>query len=222
MTPVAIVEDHTAVRETLARWVDSAPDFHCVRACATGKEALRDLPRDRPDIVLMDIQLPGESGITCTARLLEKLPGVQVIIITMYRDHDLIFQALQAGASGYLLKRSSQAEILRALAEVRAGGAPMSGEVARRIIEVFRQPHPLRAEPNRVSPREAEVLELLATGLSNKHIASRMGISYETVCVHLRRIYDKLHVHSRTEAILKYLGERDWRVLDPACARKVS
>jgi DNA-binding NarL/FixJ family response regulator len=197
------------VRETLRRWIDATPPYHCVAACSTGKEALAELPRHRPDVVLMDIHLPGESGIVCTARLREALPDLQVIMLTVYKDHDMIFQALRAGACGYLLKRSSREEILRAIAEVQSGGAAMSSEIARRVIDVFRQQSKTApAEEAPLSPRENEVLDLLAKGMANKHIADNLGISYETVCVHLRRIYKKLHVRSRTEAVIKHLQSR--------------
>ena len=207
MIPVGIVEDNQIVRETLADWINSSPDYACICACTTGKEALVTIPRFRPAVVLMDIHLPGESGIVCTARLKEKMPGLLVIIVTVYKDHDLIFQALRAGACGYLLKRAGREEILHAIGEVLLGGAPMTGEIARQVIEVFQQP---AAAPDSLtlSPREGEVLELLSNGLSNKHIAARLGISYETVCVHLRRVYEKLHVRSRTEAVIRHLHVR--------------
>ncbi|MCI0540816.1 MAG: response regulator transcription factor, partial [Verrucomicrobiales bacterium] len=205
MTTVAIIEDHDSVREHLRRWIDSSSDCRCVCACSTGKEALAKIPKHQPEVVLMDIQLAGESGITCTARLKERMPDLQVIILTVYKDNDLIFQALKAGASGYLLKRSGREEILRAISEVKSGGAPMTGEIARRVIEAFRKPTGSAADSVKVSRRENEVLELLSRGMSNKQIAAQLGISYETVCVHLRRIYGKLHVRSRTAAVIKHL-----------------
>ena len=220
MIPVAIVEDNETVRQTLCKWVDSSPEYRCVCACGTGKEALTEIPRREPAIVLMDIHLPGESGIACTARLKEKMPGLHVIMVTVYKDHDLIFQALRAGACGYLLKRAGREEILRAIAEVLSGGAPMTGEIARRVIEVFHQPAPRRADAAAMSPRETEVLELLARGLSNKQIAAYLGIGYETVCVHLRRVYDKLHVRSRTEAVIKHLQARSAAQAVLGCPRE--
>jgi DNA-binding NarL/FixJ family response regulator len=156
----------------------------------------------------MDVHLPGESGITCTRRLKERSPELQVIILTVYKDDETIFQSLRAGACGYLLKGSSREEILRAIIEVRAGGAPMTGEIARRVVEVFQRPPSPPADAVNVSPRENEVLQLLSEGMSNKQIAASLGISYETVCVHLRRIYKKLHVRSRTEAVIKHLHAR--------------
>jgi len=208
MISVAIIEDHDTVRQTLSKWIDSSPFCRCVCACRTGIESRVEVPRHRPDVALMDIHLPGESGITCTRLLKERTPELQVIILTVYNDHDMIFQALRAGACGYLLKRSSREEILRAIIEVRAGGSPMTGEIARRVVEVFQRPVAASADSVNVTPRENEVLELLSKGMSNKQIAARLGISYETVCVHLRRIYEKLHVCSRTEAVIKHLHSR--------------
>jgi DNA-binding NarL/FixJ family response regulator len=205
MITVGLVEDNDVVRETLRKWIDSCPDYRCVCACATGKEALAEVPRSHPDVVLMDIHLPGESGITCTDRLKALLPVLQIIILTVYKDHDLIFQALKAGACGYLLKRSNRETILQAIAEVQVGGSPMTGEIARRVVEVFQRRPPAASRGERLSRRENEVLTLLSKGMSNKDIAAQLGISYETVCVHLRRIYEKLHVHSRTEAVVKHL-----------------
>src|SRR5579859_5212085 len=170
MNSVAIVEDNAVMRNTFRQWIDAAPGFRCVFACATAEEALVELPRLKPDVVLMDINLPGESGIACTAQLKEKLPGVQVIIVTVYRNHELIFQALQAGACGYLLKRSSPAELLAAISEVLSGGAPMTSEIARMFVEAF-QKKPASAasgEADQLTQREAEILVLLAEGLSNK------------------------------------------------------
>jgi DNA-binding NarL/FixJ family response regulator len=205
MISVAIVEDNDSVRQTLSKWIDSSPDCRCVCACTTGKEALVEIPRRRPNVVLIDIDPPAESGITCTRRLKQRSPGLQVIILTVYKDHETIFKSLRAGACGYLLKRSSREEILRAIVEVRSGGAPMTGEIARRVVEVFQRPPSPPADGVNVSRRENEVLQLLSKGMSNKQIAASLGISYETVCVHLRRIYKKLHVRSRTEAVIKHL-----------------
>ncbi len=204
MTTVAIVEDNAVVGASLRRIVESAPDCTCTGVWRSGEEALEKVPAFRPDVVLMDIHLPGLTGIETTARLKQQLPGLLVIMVTVYRDHDKIFDALKAGACGYLLKRSSPDEVRRAIADVRTGGAPMSAEIARRVVEAFhRQPEPPGEEAN-LSKRETEILDLLTQGLANKEIADRLGLSIETVRVHLRRIYDKLHVHSRTEAAMKY------------------
>jgi DNA-binding NarL/FixJ family response regulator len=205
MNTVAIVEDNTVMRNTFRQWIDAAPEFRCVFACATAEEALTEIPRLKPDVVLMDVHLPGESGIACTAQLKEKLPGVQVIIVTVYRDHELIFQALQAGACGYLLKRSSPQELLRAISEVLSGGAPMTSEIARLLVEAFQKKPAAPVAGDGLTQRESEILALLAEGLSNKEIADRVKISYDTVRAHLRHIYEKLHVRGRTEAVRKYL-----------------
>jgi DNA-binding NarL/FixJ family response regulator len=206
MTTVAIVEDNAIVGASLRRIVESTPEFQCVGVWRSGEEALAKVPAFRPEVVLMDIHMPGLSGIETTARLKQELPELQVIMVTVYRDHDKIFDALKAGACGYLLKRSTPAEVRKAIADVRAGGAPMSAEIARRVVEAFHQraPAPTSAETVHLSKRETEILELLAQGLANKEIADRLGLSTETVRVHLRRIYDKLHVHSRTEAAMKF------------------
>jgi DNA-binding NarL/FixJ family response regulator len=205
MTNVAIVEDNAVMRNTFRQWIEAAPGFNCVFACATAEEALAELPRLKPDVVLMDVHLPGESGIACTAQLKEKLPNVQVIIVTVYRNHELIFQALQAGACGYLLKRSSPEELLKAINEVRSGGAPMTSEIARMLVEAFQKKPATLTAGDGLTQRESEILDLLSEGLSNKEIADRVKVSYDTVRAHLRHIYEKLHVRGRTEAVRKYL-----------------
>lgn len=205
MNNIAIVEDNAVMRETFRQWIDASPGFRCVFACATAEEALAQIPRLKPDVVLMDIHLPGESGIVCTAQLKEKLPAVQVIILTVYRNQELIFQALQAGACGYLLKRSSPEEILKAISEVRSGGAPMTSEIARMLVEAFQKKPSAIAPSDGLTQRESEILGWLSEGLSNKEIADRVKISYDTVRAHLRHIYEKLHVRGRTEAVRKYL-----------------
>lgn len=205
MITVGIVEDNETVRQTLSELIDATPSFRCVCACATAKEAMSEIPRVRPEVVLMDIHLPGESGIACTARLKARLPELQVIILTVYKDTELIFRALKAGASGYLLKRAPTEEILRAISEVKAGGAPMTGEIARLVVQSFQAAPAGDLGEHGLSPRELEILELLSEGLTNKKIAVRLGISAETVRTHLGRIYEKLHVQGRTEAVTKYL-----------------
>jgi len=205
MNSVAIVEDNAVMRKSFRQWVDASPDFRCVFDCATAEEALAEIPRLKPDVVLMDIHLPGESGIACTARLKEQLPAIQVIILTVYRNQELIFQALQAGALGYLLKRSSPEELLKAIAEVRSGGAPMTSEIARMVVEAFQKKPASVTTGESLTTRESEILALLSEGLSNKEIAERVSISYDTVRAHLRHIYEKLHVRGRTEAVMMYL-----------------
>ena len=205
MITVALVEDNETVRQTLSELINATPAFRCVCACGTAKEALSEVTRLRPEVVLMDIHLPGESGITCTARLKARLPDLQVIILTVYKDTELIFRALKAGASGYLLKRAPTQEILQAISEVKAGGAPMTAEIARLVVQSFQAAPGGGLQEQGLSPREMEVLELLSEGITNKTIAVRLGISAETVRTHLGRIYEKLHVQGRTEAVTKYL-----------------
>jgi DNA-binding NarL/FixJ family response regulator len=205
MNTVAIVEDNPTIRNTFRQWIETAPGFRCVCACGSAEEALVEIPRHKPDVALIDIHLPGQSGIACTAQLKEKLPGIQIIIVTVYRNHELIFQALQAGACGYLLKRSSPEEILKAINEVRSGGAPMTGEIARMLVEAFQKKPGTTASADELTEREDEILDYLAEGLSNKEIADKVKISYDTVRAHLRHIYEKLHVRGRTEAVRKYL-----------------
>lgn len=205
MITVAIVEDNAGLGATLRKVVESTPDCQCVGVWKSGEEALTKIPAFQPEVVLMDINLPGMSGIEATARLKRDLPNLLVIMVTVYREHDKIFDALKAGACGYLLKRATPAEVRQAILDVRAGGAPMSSEIARRVVETFhRPPAPATEEQVHLSKRETEILELLTKGLANKEIADRVSLSIETVRVHLRRIYDKLHVHSRTEAAMKY------------------
>jgi DNA-binding NarL/FixJ family response regulator len=203
---IAIVEDSLKIRSTLTQLIGGAPGFACVCACDSGEEALKQVPKHTPDIVIMDIQLPDLSGIECTARLKRMLPETQVMIFTVYEDNDQIFQALKAGASGYLLKRTTPTEILEALTEIKGGGAPMSSEVARKVVQSFRQNAPTRSpEVEQLSRREEEILGLLTQGYVAKEIAGKLSISYDTVRSHLKHIYEKLHVRSRTEAVIKYM-----------------
>ena len=204
-TRIAIVEDNATLRQYLADFIASAPGHKCVCTCGSTEEALVKIPPAKPDVVLMDIHLPGESGIICTARLREKLPNVQVIMLTVYKDTKMIFQALKAGACGYVLKREDESEILKAIAEVRAGGAPMTSEIARMVVRSFMEMSMGTDETSELSNRESEILALLAEGLSNKEIGSRLNISFSTVRTHLMHIYEKLHVRCRTEAAAKYL-----------------
>ena len=204
MTTIAIIEDNNTMRKSLVELINSTPEYRCVCACATSKDALLEVPRHHPDVALMDIHLPDESGIACTARLTERLPDLQVIMLTIYSDSDLIFQALKAGACGYILKRFRPQEIIQAVADVRAGGAPMTPEIARMVVRSFCAPS---AAPNveGLTSREAEVLELLTKGLSNKEIAQKTNISAGTVRNHLANVFKKLHVRCRTEAATKFI-----------------
>lgn len=204
MTKIAIVEDNRVIRESLTEFVHADPECRCVCTCATAEEALKVLPKHEPDIVLMDIQLPNMSGIDCLAPLKQMLPATQVIMVTMYEDTERIFKALRLGACGYLLKRCTPEELIAAIREVRQGGAPMSREIARKVIVSFQEPTKTAAEVEDLSPRELEILELLAGGFPNKAIADRLGLTDGTVRWHLRHVYNKLHVRSRTEAALKF------------------
>jgi DNA-binding NarL/FixJ family response regulator len=203
MIRVAIVEDNKTILENLKRFVQAAPDLNCVFACATAEEALRALAGHRPEVVLMDIQLPKLSGIECTARLKQLLPQVQIIMITVYENIERISAALRAGACGYLLKRCTPEELVAAIREARSGGVPMPREIARKIIASFQQPVTAAAEIEDLRPSEKKIIELLAFGLPNKEIADRLGLSTRTVRWHLENIYGKLHVNSRTAAVLK-------------------
>ncbi len=206
---VAIVEDNAALGASLRQLVESTDGLRCVGVWTSGEDALKKVDAFRPRVVLMDINLPGISGIEATAHIKQHFPDIQVIMVTVYRDHDKIFAALKAGASGYLLKRSSPAEVRAAIEDVCTGGAPMSAEIARRVVETFYQPVVEASEQINLSPRETEILEQLCDGLANKEIADKLDISVETVRVHLKHIYEKLHVRSRLEAALKYKSSKN-------------
>jgi DNA-binding NarL/FixJ family response regulator len=208
MTKIAIVEDNKVIRESLMDFAQSDPEFRCVCACATAEEALKVIPKHEPEIVLMDIQLPNMSGIDCLAQLKRSLPSVHIIMVTVYEDTERIFKALRMGACGYLLKRCTPEELIAAIREVRHGGAPMSREIARKVIASFQEPVKAAAEVEDLSPRELEILELLAGGFPNKAIADRLSLTDGTVRWHLRHVYHKLHVRSRTEAALKFRSAR--------------
>jgi DNA-binding NarL/FixJ family response regulator len=205
---VALVEDQRKIRESWGRLIDSFPDFLCLCACASGEEALRLVPAVKPDIILMDILLPGMSGIECTTRLKELLPQTQTIILTAVDDDELIFRALEAGADGYLLKRTRPAELRAALLDVLRGGAPMTSAIARRVVQSFRRSTSPRPNDVRLTSREEEVLELLSKGYANKEIADELHLSYETVRGYLKHIYEKMHVRSRTEAVIHYAASK--------------
>lgn len=185
--------------------INASAGFRCAGTYASGEEALKEIPLIQPDVVLMDINLPGISGIECTARLKQRLPRVQILVVTVHADNDRVFSALQAGASGYLLKRTGATELLEAIQDVTRGGVPMTGEIARKVIASFRRPAPVPMEDARLTPREQDILVLLTQGYANKEIADRLAVSFDTVRTHLCHIYEKLHVRSRTEAATKYL-----------------
>jgi DNA-binding NarL/FixJ family response regulator len=205
---VSIVEDDPGVRSSLVKLINSSPGYRCVSQHSTAENALDEIPKLKPDVTLMDINLPGINGVECVRKLKPLLPQTQVIMLTVYQNTDHIFKALAAGATGYMLKQTPPAELLAAISDVNAGGSPMSGHIARKIVQSFQEPV---AEPSAdvaaLSPREVEVLDLLAKGFLYKEIADQMKISYATVHTHIRHVYEKLHVRSRTEAVAMHLGQ---------------
>lgn len=206
-TTVSIVEDSDQVRNTLARLINRAEGFSCLSQYPSAEAALEGLPQARPNVVLMDINLPGINGVECVRRLKQIAPEIQVIMLTVYEDTENIFNALAAGATGYLLKRTSTQELLAAIKDVLRGGSPMTTHIARKVVQSFQKagaaPQPIE---NNLSPREQEVLDYLAKGFLYKEIAENLGISYETVHTYIRRIYEKLQVRTRTEAVAKFLS----------------
>jgi DNA-binding NarL/FixJ family response regulator len=208
MISVAIVEDNRTLREGFETHINRTPDMQCICACSTVSDAVNRIPESDPDVILMDVQLPDGTGIECTAKIKELLPDVQIVVVTVYADSDRIFQALQAGACGYLLKRATPKRIIEAIREAHEGGVPMTPEIARKLIGQFRAPAQAAAEVETLTSREAEVLQLVTQGMANKEIADRMNVSVNTVKWHLRHIYDKLHVNSRVEAVIKFKNQQ--------------
>ncbi|MDR3457199.1 MAG: response regulator transcription factor [Verrucomicrobiae bacterium] len=204
MTSVIVVEDDRLLRQSLARLIGEARSYRCLGTFTTAEEALEKVPGLRPDVVVMDINLPKMSGIDCTRQLKLAHPEIGVLMLTVYDDSERIFEALRVGASGYLLKRSVATEILQAIQDVKEGGAPMSSQVARKVVASFRVAAKADAENATLSERETEILAHLSKGYSNKEISERMCISLSTVRTHLRHIYEKLHVRSRAEAIVRF------------------
>src|SRR5882724_2284862 len=202
---VSIVEDNDQLRGTLARVLNRSEGFQCVSHYPNAEEALKDLPKARPDVVLMDINLPGINGVECVRQLKQVLPQTQVIMLTVYEDTENIFNALAAGAAGYLLKRTKTPELLQAIREVRHGGSPMTTHIARKVTQSFQRAGPSPQATENLSQREQEVLDCLSHGFLYKEIAEKLGISYETVHTYIRRIYEKLQVRTRTEAVAKFL-----------------
>jgi DNA-binding NarL/FixJ family response regulator len=201
---VSIVEDDAPARGMLSNWVRRATGFRCAGAHGSGEAALATLPAEKPTVVLMDINLPGMTGIECVRRLKPLLPQTQFVMLTVYEDADHIFNALVAGASGYLLKRMPREELLAALKDVHAGGSPMSSNIARKVVQSFQRIGSQMSHEDDLSPREREVLALLARGFLYKEIAESLQISVTTVNSYIRRIYEKLHVRSRSQAVAKY------------------
>ncbi len=202
---VSIIEDDDWIRENLASRIKQTAGFTFVGSYRTAEEALIELPTKAPDVVLMDINLPQMNGIECVRQLKTLVPGAQVLMLTVYEDSDKIFNSLLAGASGYLLKRTPQAEILEAIADVHRGNSPMTGHIARKVVQYFNQRGGPGTEVEKLSKREREVLEHLARGVPYKEIAGELSVSIDTVRVHIKGIYGKLHVHSRGEAVAKFL-----------------
>ena len=205
MTTISIVEDNEQLRGTLARLINREEGFRCVSHYADAETALVGLLKDRPDVVLMDINLPGINGVDCVRRLKQTLPATLAVMLTAYEDTENIFNALAAGASGYLLKRAPRAELLEAIREVRNGGSPMTPNIARLVVQSFQKTAPSAPATENLSAREQEVLDCLSQGFLYKEIAEKLGISYETVHTYIRRIYEKLQVRTRTEAVAKFL-----------------
>ncbi len=208
---LAIVDDDAAMRSILTDWLQPAEGFRCLSDFGSVEEALLRLPEVKPAVVLMDINMPGLSGIECVRQLKPLLPATQFVMLTVYEDADHIFQALMAGASGYLLKQTPREELLTAIREVHAGGSPMTSNIARKVVQYFQQ---LQARPSQtpaaedLSPREREVLGLLARGYMYKEIADSLGLSVPTINTYIRRVYDKLQVKSRSQAVARYVVQR--------------
>jgi DNA-binding NarL/FixJ family response regulator len=201
---VSIVEDDPKAREILVDWINRAEGLRCVSNHGSGEEALENMPAQKPEIVLMDINLPGMNGPECVRRLKPLLPETQFMMLTVYEDSDHIFQALQAGATGYLLKQTPRATLISALREVNVGGSPMTANIARKVVKAFHQVSASEHSTAELSARESEVLQLLAQGYLYKEIADTLGISLPTVNTYIRRVYEKLHVRSRAQAIAKF------------------
>ena len=202
---VSIVEDNEKLRGTLARVINRADSFRCVSDYGNAEDALKNLPQVRPDVVLMDINLPGMNGVECVRQLKQLLPQTQVMMLTVYEDTENIFNALTAGANGYMLKRTSSKELLEAIHEVHRGGSPMTMHIARKVVQSFQKTAGTAQPTENLSEREQQVLDLLSQGLMYKEIADKLAISYETVHTYIRRIYEKLQVRTRTEAVAKFL-----------------
>jgi len=201
----AIVDDDEGIRSSLAALIRRESGLRLLGEYPDGETALKEIPANPPDVVLMDINLPGMKGFDCVRRLKAECPGVQFLMLTVYEDSDSLFNSLRAGASGYLLKRTAPARLIEAIRDVHAGGAPMSPQLARRVVQYFSQPAADDSDISKLTPGEREFLDQLAGGYAYKEIADRMNISIDTVRSYVRTVYEKLHVHSRTEAVVKYL-----------------
>ena len=204
---VSIIEDDDWIRENLATQVNRTDGFSCGSRYSNGEDAVARIAKDAPDVVLMDINLPHMNGIECVKKIKTLVPSVQILMLTVYEDSDKIFNSLLAGASGYLLKRTPQAQIMEAIADVHRGNSPMSGHIARKVVQYFNQRGSADKEIEKLSKREREVLDHLAQGIPYKEIADVLSLSIDTVRMHIKGIYGKLHVHSRGEAVAKYLSK---------------
>lgn len=204
---VLLVEDQPDTGESWRRLISSFPDFECSWVCGSAEEALEEVPRVAPGVILMDVFLPGMSGIECTARLKADHPEIPIVMLTASDEDEILFHALESGADGYLLKRTKPADLRAALLDVLSGGAPMTSEIARHVVASFRKPTSSKEDVSLTS-REEETLVLLTEGYSNKEIADQLGIGVETVRSHLKNIYSKMHVRSRTEAVVQYMSRR--------------
>lgn len=204
---VSIVEDIRDTRDGLRELLDGADGMSCLSTYPTGEAALAGVPAERPDVVLVDINLPGMDGIECVTKLKIRLPQLHVLMMTTYEERDLIFNSLRAGAHGYLLKNSTHTELIQAIEQVHAGGAPMSMQIARKVVEHFHQIAAPASEVEKLTEREKEILGLLAQGYLYKEISDKLGISFHTVKTHIHVIYEKLHVQSRTQATAKFYGK---------------
>jgi DNA-binding NarL/FixJ family response regulator len=204
---VSIVEDNDQIREGLSVLINGSTGFQCVATYPTAENALKYLPAQKPDVVLMDIQLPGMSGIECVRELKRLLPDLQIMMLTIYEDDDNVFKSIVAGASGYVLKKTPPSELMDAVSDLHNGGSPMSDRIARKVVQAFQQMGKSSRETENLTQRESEVLSYVAKGFQDKEIAEKFFLSSETVRTHLRNIYKKLHVRSRTEATLKYLNK---------------
>ena len=203
---VSIVDDDPGLRDSIGQFLKTARGFKCLSVYASAEEALAGIPAESPDVVLMDINMAGVDGIECTRRLKVLAPNVHILMLTVYEDTDRIFKALTAGASGYLLKRVAPAKLLEAIRDVHSGGSPMSGPIARKVVQFFQHGSPPKGENEGLSTRERQVLQFLAQGYAYKQIGDELGVSIDTTRTYIRRIYEKLHVHSRTEAVVRFLG----------------
>jgi len=209
MISVAIVDDEKELCQSIATFVNGSFGYRCVSTYHSAETALKHLPAEKPDVVLMDINMTGMNGVECVRRLKGLVPEMKIMMLTVYEDTDQIFSALSAGASGYMLKRSTPARLLEAIKELNEGGSPMSSSIARKVVASFQKSGQIREKKINLSPREQMVLESMAKGLTYKQTADQLGISIDTIRTHVRRIYEKLHVQSSTEAVAKYMRHQE-------------